>query len=178
MKPKTKKPLVVVAALIILVGCYSGWAWYSSRYTRFPVHRLPGWSCFDAWRLSRTHSDLTAIAAAIEGFHAHYGHLPLNSPQRDYQFSITLGHDLNGQLTNLDRINPHQIVFWDVPAGEQRDGWGRLYHYHFDHDANGRVNTGHREVSCSYCVWSDGPDGVSQEGAEDDVSVQGTIGSP
>ena len=178
MKLKANKLVIAFTTLVILVGCCCGWSWYSARYSRFPVHRLPNWSYFESWRLSRTELDLATIATAIEGFHRHYGHLPFNSPQRDYQFSTTLGHDLNGQLTDVQRRNPDQIVFWDLSTGEQRDGWGRLYHYHFDHNSDGVVDTGHRKVRCSYYVWSDGPNGTNQEGIADDISVQGTINAP
>ena len=166
MKRSIKKIILITVLVIIITGSLQ---WYSERYTRFPVHRLPRLTLFDHWKLQRTRSDLASIKVALDGFRSHYGHLPFNSPKRDYQFSITLGHDLNGQLTDTHRRNPDRIVFWDVPAGEQRDGWGRLYHYHFDHDSDGQVDTGHRKVAGNYFVWSDGPDRINQEGTRDDI---------
>ena len=178
MTPKAKKVVATLVVFLALATCYGGWLGYEARYSRFPLHRLPHWSCFEAWRTSRTNSDLEAINSALYGFHSHYGHLPFNSPQRDYQFGTTLGHDLNGLITDIDRRNPHKIVFWSLPAWEQRDGWGSSYHYHFDHDSDGMVDTGHRKVPCTYYIWSDGPDDVSQEGLGDDLSVQKTIIAP
>ena len=169
MKAGTKKIICITILLFVLVAAYVGWSRYSERYARFPVHRLPSLAVFDGWKLQRTRSDLATIRVALDAFKSHYGHLPFNSPQRDYQFSITLGHDLNGQLTDIDRRNPDRIVFWDIPAGEQRDGWGGVYHYHFDHDGDGQIDTGHRKVAGDYFVWSDGPDQINQEGTEDDI---------
>lgn len=168
MKTGTKK-IICTTVLLVGLGAVTSWSWYSERYARFPVHRLPSLAVFEHWKLERTRSDLASIRVALDAFRSHYGHLPFNSSQRDYQFSITLGHDLNGQLTDILRRNPDRIVFWDVPAGEQRDGWGGVYHYYFDHDGDGQVDTGQRKVAGDYFVWSDGPDQINQEGTEDDV---------
>ncbi|MBL9117718.1 MAG: hypothetical protein JNJ83_22110 [Verrucomicrobiaceae bacterium] len=169
MKSGAKKTSYSVVLLVFLAAACSGWMWYSEKYARFPVHRLPNLAVFESWKLQRTRSDLASIRIALDAFKSHYGHLPFNSPQSDYQFSITLGHDLNGQLTDVYRRNSDRIVFWNIPAGEQRDGWGGVYHYHFDHDGDGRVDTGHRKVVGDYFVWSDGPDQINQEGTEDDI---------
>lgn len=156
----------VLSALMVAIG---SWNAYSRRFARFPVHRLPDVLLFDDWKEARTRADLAAIRKALDGYMAHYGHLPFNSPNREYQFSITMGHDLNGLLTDIERRNPKEIVFWNVPAGEQRDGWGRCYHYYFDHDGDHRINTGKRVITGDYFVWSDGPNETDDGGTSDDL---------
>ncbi|MDP1588090.1 MAG: hypothetical protein Q8M07_10120, partial [Prosthecobacter sp.] len=121
---------VFSAVIFTLGGALCMGSWYHSRFTRFPVHRLPSWQVFESWRVARTRQDILAATQAVESFYARYHRLPFNSPKREYQFSITLGHELNGVHPNSDRSNADSMVFWDVPAGEQRDGWGNLSHYY------------------------------------------------
>ena len=156
-------------ALLLMFTCLAGvWRWYS-RYSRFPAHSLPFWSVFEAFRIERTKNDLAAATKALEGFHEHYQKLPFNRPDREDQFSITLGHELNGVSPGTNRQNTDAIVFWSLPAGEQRDGWGRLYHFYFDHDGDGFVHPGGMAVKRSFVIWSDGTNGRDEFGTADDL---------
>jgi hypothetical protein len=80
-----------------------------------------------------------------------------------------LGHELNGVSPGLGHHNTKGIVFWSLPAGEQRDGWGRLYHFYFDHDGDGFVHPGGMAVKRSFVIWSDGTNGRDESGAGDDL---------
>jgi len=124
---------------------------------------------FEPIRISRTQSDLRAANAALQDCLSHYGRLPLNNSAKDEPFSVTLGHELNGVNPTTERRNPDKIVFWDVPAGEQLDGWGRHYHFFIDAQGAGWVNLVRRKVPGKWFSWSDGPDGIDQEGLGDDL---------
>ena len=178
MRLITPRNALRLMGILVLGGSAILWRWYEARYTRFPVHRLPHWEMFESWRVSRTQEYVATATLAVAGFHKHYGKLPFNSPDREYQFSITLGHDLSGVWTNTNRLNHDRVVFWNLPAGEQRDGWGNLLHYHFDHDGDGIVHPGverwgtapgAKPVHRSFVVWSDGPNGRDDGGEGDDI---------
>ncbi|MGV3662533.1 MAG: hypothetical protein ACO1TE_20275 [Prosthecobacter sp.] len=178
MRLPTLRNLVFLLMLLSLAGAAVAWRWYDTRYTRFPVHKLPRWRMFEGWRVARTQEYIQAATQAVAGFHARYGKLPYNSPHREYQFSITLGHDLSGIWTNLDRLNRDKIVFWNLPAGEQLDGWGNNLHFYFDHDNDGVVHpgvepwlsvSGAKPVHRSFVVWSDGPNARDEGGTGDDI---------
>ncbi len=169
MKASTRRNSLFLALLLIFACLAGAWRWYSQRYSRFPAHRLPSWAVFEALRIVRTKSDLADATKALESFQEHYQKLPLNSPGREYQFSITLGHELNGVSPGMGRHNTDGIIFWSLPAGEQRDGWGRLYHFYFDHDGDGLVHPGGMAVKRSFVIWSDGSDGRDESGNGDDL---------
>lgn len=158
----------LLCMLLLLAGAVITWRWYA-RFNRFPVNRLPRWEIFESWRISSTRQYLFEATQAVGAFEAHYGKLPFNSPNREYQGSITLGHDLSGIWTDIDRRNRDRLVFWNLPAGEQRDGWGNLLHYHFDHDGDGIVHPGVQPVHHSFVVWSSGPNGHDDGGEGDDI---------
>lgn len=139
------------------------------RYSRFPAHRVPSWQVFEDFRKARTREDIAVASEALNAFHQHYQKLPLNSPGREYQFSTTLGHELNGVSPGRGRCNTEGIVFWALPAGEQRDGWGNLYHFFMDHDADGWVHPGGIAVNRTFVIWSDGPNQRDEGGNGDDL---------
>ena len=139
------------------------------RYTRFPDHWLPSWPVVEHFRIARTKGDLAAATKALENFHDHYQKLPLNSPDREYQFSITLGHELNGVSPGVKCHNTDGIIFWSLSAGEQQDGWGKLYHFYFDHDGDGFVHPGGATLKRTFVIWSDGPNGRDEAGNGDDL---------
>ena len=178
MRLITPRNALLLMGILSLGGSVILWRWYDARYTRFPVHRLPRWEMFKSWRVLRTQEYVADATLAVAGFHKHHGKLPFNSPDREYQFSITLGHDLSGTWTNTNRLNHDRVVFWNLPAGEQRDGWGNLLHYHFDHDGDGIVYPGVerwgtapgvKPVHRPFVVWSDGPNGRDEGGEGDDI---------
>jgi hypothetical protein len=136
----------------------------ATRPERFPLHLLPKIAWFDALRRQRTLSDIQEAHQALESFYAHYGRLPFNRPGHELQFPLTLGHELNGVSPGLGRQNTEGIVYWTLPGGDQRDGWQRYYNFYFDHDNDGIVHPGGKEVHQRFVIWSDGPNGIDEGG--------------
>ncbi len=115
------------------------------------------------------------IESAIEQFYSHYHRLPFTSPdriahERECQFSITIGHELNGIHPGLNPENSESIVFWNIPAGEQLDGWGTNYHYFFDHNQDGFVAPAGSPVRRRAAIWSNGPNQIDEQGKGDDIN--------
>ncbi len=169
MKSKQRRPLVgwiVVATLgaLVVVGFYA-----SREYSRFPLHLLPHWQIFEAWRVQRTRSDIAEIERALHDFAVHYGHLPVVRPEHEDQFVTTLGHELNGVRPGPDAQNSEAIVFWKLPAGEQLDGWNHRYHVWLDFRGSGQVHPGGKTLNRPFAIWSDGPNGKDEGGEGDDL---------
>ncbi len=176
---KNKKALLWAAVAILALGItlIVGARSYLNRFARWPVHRLPDLPIFESIRVLKTKADIMDARTAIQKFAEHYDRLPINSPEREYQFSTTLGHDLNAVNPSPERRNSDKIVFWDVPAGEQMDGWGREYHFFMDHDDDGWVRLGDRKVKADCVIWSDGPNQTDDFGLRDDIGVSFVVGS-
>lgn len=161
---------VFASFTLLLIGSIGIASWVKHRYDRFPVQRLPDLRVFNALKQNRTINDIETIKTAFDDFYSHYHHLPLISPERESQFSITLGHELNGVKPGPNSQNPDGIVFWKVSAGEQLDGWGHRYHYWLDHDGNGIVSPGGIPLKRSFVIWSDGPNKIDEQGKGDDIN--------
>lgn len=177
MRVLTLRNLSLIAAVLLIGAGVAAWRWYS-KFTRFPVNRLPRWEMFEGWRISSTRQYLREATEAVAAFHAHYGKLPFNRPGHELQFSVTLGHDLSGIWPNTGRLNRDKIVFWNLPGSEQHDGWGNVLFYHFDHDGDGIVHPGvepwrsvpgAKPVHRPFVIWSSGPNGRDDGGEGDDI---------
>ena len=159
----------IVVLIILSSVAVSAWLYKSRGYSRFPLHLLPKWQIFESWRVQRTRNDIAAMDEAIHKFTARYGHLPVIRPGHEEQFAITLGHELNGVRSGVDSPNRESIVFWDIPAGEQLDGWQHNYHISIDVTGTGFVHPGGQTLKRQFAVWSDGANGKNENGAGDDI---------
>jgi hypothetical protein len=163
------KKLIMTAAFAIVLGAGGLALHLAIRQERFPLHRLPKMAWFDVFRRQRTLSDIRAAHNALEAFYSHYGRLPFNRPNHELQFPLNLGHDLNGVGPGQGRQNTEGIVFWNLPAGDQRDGWQRCYNFYFDHDNDGIVHPVGKQVHRKIVIWSNGPNRLDEGGEGDDL---------
>ncbi len=168
--------IALLVAAVLAGGIWTLSSFYEQyrRYSRFPVHSLPDWQLFQSTKHGRTQNDIVTIESAIDQFYAHYHRLPFASPdrishERECAFSITIGHELNGVKPSLNPENSDGIVFWDIPVGEQLDGWGNNYHYFFDHNEDGVVSPAEIPVHRRAAIWSNGPNQRDEHGNGDDI---------
>lgn len=114
---------------------------------------FPAGSGLNRGKSSMTKSDTTMLATAIKGYYTEYGSFPTGT-EREI-------------ITTLRGGNPHKIVFIELAASQLDDGlfvdrWRHPYHIRILPPKDDRPSS-----QPAVHVWSDGPNGLDQQGAED-----------
>ena len=147
-----------------------------------------------AGRITKAQSDVAIVVHAFKNYYNEYSRWPTNLMGNDTGINIEgtaggieVGENVVRMFSgeNLNRQNPRQIVFMEVPAGAVGAGgsfvdpWGSPYRYMCDFNYNGTVEitftggaaTNLTDATITVAVWSRGQDKSDESGRQrDDVT--------
>jgi hypothetical protein len=120
-----------------------------------------------------TQAELATIDKAIQSYSAEYGTYPIVNKIGIQQPISEVYEVLNGRTGELgDKMNPRRLCYLSFSRtkdGIPLDPYGNPYHVAMDVTASGTLTLGGIVRKQRVFIWSNGPNGIDENGAGDDI---------
>jgi prepilin-type N-terminal cleavage/methylation domain-containing protein len=130
-------------------------------------------------KVAKARAEIKGLELAIKQFETTYGTLPITAGTADVKLTSTQYDTLIRQLsctsTPTSDYNTRGMKFMEVATvGEYKDPWGNNCVVVFDANYDGKVDSAvsgtATDVLKSVVIWSQGPNGINNNGDGDDVN--------